>query len=263
MKVYKLLFCFMISITGYTQVSHSFWLGLTQAGSDILGDSSGGSMNYYLDWKLKNSHTLQARVGADINFDESNSKLHDARLRHRFDFYSNDIWKVQSELRVYLPFSEGSQDNKGIIPRVDYSVTFSSAPKFKETDFSAVFYFKPMYTRNFNDTDFIAIKPDDPLSQIKNTINGILSNQFIVALNYSKFYLELYFSYNTKWDSVGRRVDDEFATAQDLYFTINDTFQLMVGHFNGSSLYNEQGQRQTLSFDSDQDIFYVNGIINF
>lgn len=263
MKLYKWIFCIFISISGYTQVSHSVWLGMTQKSNDILGDSSGGSLNYYLNWKLQNSHTLQARVGTTIDFDESNTSLSDARLRHRFDFYKNDFWGVQSELRLYLPFSENSQDNKGFIPRIDYSTTFSYTPKIRDTDLKAAFYFKPMYTHHFNDTDTVKIKPDDPFSQIKNTIDSTLSNQFIIGLDYRKFYLELYFSYNMKWDSTGRRVDDNFATAQELYFTINDTFQLMLGHFNGSTLFNEQGQRQALSFDSDQDEFYFNGIVNF
>ncbi len=264
MKLYKLMFCFLISISGYTQVSHSVWLGLTQKSNDILGDSSNGSLTYYLGWNLQNTHNLQARLGASLNFDDADeSSLSDARLRHRFNFYKNDLWNVRSELRVYLPFSEGSQDNKEFIPRIDYSPIFGYTPKIRNSDLSATFVFKPMYTRNFNKANTVLVEPDNPLSKIQNTIDQALSNQFWVELSYLKFYLEIYFSFQMQWDSTGRRVDDNFATYQDLYYNFNKTFTLMIGHSNGSNLYDERGERQPLTFASRDDSFYLYGIVNF
>ncbi len=267
MKSFIALIFFVITIssTGYSKVSHSVWLGLTQTSNDILGDSSGGSLTYYLGWNLPDStHAFQARLGAGLNFDDlDESSLSDARLRHRFNFFKNDLWNIRSELRVYLPFSEGSQDNKEFIPRIDYAPIFGYSPVIRNSDLKATFVFKPMYTRNFNKTNNVPVEPDNPFSQLLNTVDSALSNQAWVELTYLKFYLEIYFSYQMQWDSTGRRVDDNLATYQDLYYNINDTFTVMLGHSNGSNLYDERGERQPLSFASKDDSFYLYGIVNF
>ncbi len=255
-----LTLAFLLGNIGFSQTSHSVWLGITNTSDDLFGDSSDGTLFYFLNHKLANTHRLQARFSMGINFDESEAKLGDVRLRHRYNFLKDKEWSIDSDFRLYLGLSENSQDNKGFVPLIQYTPSASYTVK-PEKDFSISFIYKPMYGYHFNDRENFP-DPKQP-GFVINAVDHVLDNQFIAAFTYQKLSLELYFNFKMQWDSASRRVDDTFASFQDLYYNFNKTFTLMIGHSSGATIYDEKGIRQPLSFATKADQFYVFGIVNF
>ncbi len=265
MRLILFLSLFMMDFA-YSKVSNMVLFSISNARNDLLSDASNGGVNYYFNYDHKNGHRFQARSGINLNFDTSEASLTDARLRHRYTFYSKkankDGWIVGSDSRVYLAFSQNSQDTKEFIPLIQLAPHFTYSFTI-ENDLTIGLAYKPMYSRTFNTVDRVPADPQDPNNGLViNTIDQSIDHGFIFTLSYLKIYFEAYFDFKMQWDSQSRRVDDQFNTYQELYYAINNQFSIGLGHQSGAFIYDKRGSNQTFKF-AEGDSFYLMGIINF